>query len=59
VAGKRLRIVAKAIREAVQGKDDNGAATGYASCWACALDRCDAIFDRTCACCRAKHAGIK
>lgn len=37
----------------------SGGGGAYDSCWACSLARCGAGFDRTCACCRAGHSGVR
>lgn len=31
----------------------------YESCWGCTNNKCGAGFDRTCACCRAGHSGVR
>lgn len=31
----------------------------YESCWGCTNNRCGVGFDRTCACCRAGHSGVR
>jgi hypothetical protein len=48
------------------GKTSGGGGV-YESCWACSLGKCGACslgkcgagFERTCACCRAGHSGIR
>lgn len=48
-AGRLVRLVKK-LRQT---------GPAYASCWGCAMGQCNAMFDKTCACCRAKHTGVR
>lgn len=56
---KKEGLVSRLLKRAGLGKTSGGGSGGYAGCWGCSEGRCGAMFDNACACCRARHSGIR
>lgn len=37
----------------------SGPGIEYTRCWGCWAGKCASMYDVTCACCRAKHTGVR